>query len=79
MFIDDGEDSPYLCHRLFCIKYSYKLKYSNYFAAMKTNPWMKLCKGAALALALSYGLTFCHTSIGKSESTDADKFRPIVL
>lgn len=76
MFIDDGEDSPYLCQRLFCIKYSYKLKYSNYFVAMKTNPWMKLCKGAALALALSYGLTFCHTSIGKSESADADKFRP---
>lgn len=38
---------------------------------------MKLCKGAALALALSYGLTFCHTSIGKSESSDADKFRPV--
>lgn len=38
---------------------------------------MKLCKGAALALALSYGLTFCHTSIGKSESNDADKFRPV--
>lgn len=76
MFIDDGEDSPYLCQRLFCIRYSYKLKYSNYFVAMKTNPWMKLCKGAALALTLSYGLTFCHTSIGKSESADADKFRP---
>jgi len=32
---------------------------------MKTNPWMKLCKGAILALAVSYGLTYCHTTKSK--------------
>lgn len=41
---------------------------------MKITPWIKLCKGAVLALTLSYGLTFCH----KLESTDGtDKFRPV--
>lgn len=41
---------------------------------MKITPWIKLCKGAALALTLSYGLTFCH----KLKNTDgADKFRPV--
>ena len=32
---------------------------------MKTTPWIKLCKGAALALAVSYGLTYCHTTKSK--------------
>ena len=32
---------------------------------MKTNPWVKLCKGAILALAVSYGLTYCHTTKSK--------------
>lgn len=44
---------------------------------MKTNPWIKLCKGATLALVLSYGLTFCYTSNGKSDIVDANKFRPV--
>ena len=26
---------------------------------------MKLCKGAILALAVSYGLTYCHTTKSK--------------
>ena len=29
---------------------------------MKTTPWIKLCKGAVFALAVSYGLTYCHTT-----------------
>lgn len=41
---------------------------------MKTTPWIKLFKGAVLALTLSYGLTFCH----KLKSTDStDKFHPV--
>ena len=32
---------------------------------MKTTPWMKLCRGAVLALAVSYGLTYCHTTKSK--------------
>ena len=28
---------------------------------MKTTSWMKLCKGAVLALPVSYGLIYCHT------------------
>ena len=32
---------------------------------MKTTPWIKLCKGAALALTVSYGLTYCHTTKSK--------------
>ena len=32
---------------------------------MKTTPWMKLCKGVALALTVSYGLTYCHTTKSK--------------
>ena len=32
---------------------------------MKTTSWMKLCKGAVLALAVSYGLIYCHTNKSK--------------
>lgn len=44
---------------------------------MKTEPWMKLCKGATLALILSYGLTFCHMSNSKFDNIGADEFRPV--
>ena len=29
---------------------------------MKTTPWIKQCKGAALALAVSFGLTCCQST-----------------
>ena len=32
---------------------------------MKITLWMKLCKGVALALTASYGLTYCHTTKSK--------------
>ena len=29
---------------------------------MKTTPWIKLCKGAVLALTVSFGLTYCQST-----------------
>lgn len=29
---------------------------------MKTTPWIKQCKGATLALAVSFGLTYCQST-----------------
>lgn len=86
MFIDDGEDSPYLCHRLFCIKYSYKLKYSYYFVAMKTNhlPEKKLvmdrtkCSkvdlGQANAPHKASGYGHRKTAIGKEDTYELNVF-----
>ena len=33
---------------------------TEYSVTMNTTPWIKLCKGAALALAVSCGLTYCY-------------------
>lgn len=43
---------------------------------MRTTPWIKLCKGAVLALAISFGLTYCHTS-GTFDTVNVEQFRPV--
>lgn len=43
---------------------------------MRIAPWIKLGKGVLLALAVSCGLTNCHTS-DASGTTDTDKFCPV--
>lgn len=43
---------------------------------MRTTPWIKLCKGAVLALAISFGLAYCHTS-GTFDTAKTEQFRPV--